>query len=439
MGWRDNLHLEGRGSFRDVEFLVNGVTSTVGRRTVIHTFPGRDFPSTEDNGMKPKAFGLEAFVIGEDYMEQRDALREAFETEGPAPLVHPYWGKFTVVVVGDVRIQETTAEGGMARFTLNVVEAEEAPPIVEKQDTEKEVEEEAEKATEAVKEQADEDLDAGPPNIAEIIQAAINTVTAAVAVVNTVKGKVNAVMNKIDEIAEAIEAVADAVAALVAFPGQLVDAVTDAVGAVMDAVGSIGDAFDSYFDDDETPGDVAGNPLSAALGSTPASGDKRLEALMVAFREIFAYGDDFTELSTLTPTLRTTANNRDAIVVVFKSVAVIQAARVAATMPISSATLAISTRNELFEAIDELLEDANDTVYGALVDLRAAISRHFTQVSEQLPQVSTFTPKKTLPALVIAQMVHGDAKRDAEIIDRNNIKNPAKVPGDEALEILFDS
>jgi prophage DNA circulation protein len=44
-----------------------------------------------------------------------------------------------------------------------------------------------------------------------------------------------------------------------------------------------------------------------------------------------------------------------------------------------------------------------------------------------------------LPALVIAQHLYGDSLRETEIIDRNDVRNPCRVPGGVELEVLSDA
>jgi prophage DNA circulation protein len=51
----------------------------------------------------------------------------------------------------------------------------------------------------------------------------------------------------------------------------------------------------------------------------------------------------------------------------------------------------------------------------------------------------TVTPPETVPALVLAQELYGDATRDAEIINRNAIRNPAAIVGSEPLSVLSNA
>jgi prophage DNA circulation protein len=64
---------------------------------------------------------IRAFILGADYLKQRDALISACEEYGPGKLVHPYFGTRTVNCV-TCREFETSLEGGIIHFDLSFVE-----------------------------------------------------------------------------------------------------------------------------------------------------------------------------------------------------------------------------------------------------------------------------------------------------------------------------
>lgn len=76
MSWRDQLR---DGSFRGVPFKIQASRALVGRRGQVHEYPLRDKPYAEDLGRRARAFNVECFVLGADYMAQRDALIAALE------------------------------------------------------------------------------------------------------------------------------------------------------------------------------------------------------------------------------------------------------------------------------------------------------------------------------------------------------------------------
>lgn len=91
--WRLGLRA---ASFRGVGFWVNTSGGVGGRRLAVHEYPLRDDAYTEDLGRRAQRFRLRAFVVGDDYMDQRDALLSACQDlPTPAVLVHPYLGEIT--------------------------------------------------------------------------------------------------------------------------------------------------------------------------------------------------------------------------------------------------------------------------------------------------------------------------------------------------------
>lgn len=129
MSWRDQL-AQAKAKFRGVEFYVDRHDIDSARRVVVHEYPGSDQPDTEDMGARAKLFDLDAYVLGDDYMTQRDALEAALDKAGSGELVHPYRGHIQVVVLG-FRLTESTREGGMARFSIRFVRASETEIRVE--------------------------------------------------------------------------------------------------------------------------------------------------------------------------------------------------------------------------------------------------------------------------------------------------------------------
>ena len=57
------------------------------------------------------------------HASRHDELIAALKQRGAGELVHPYYGRKTVTLVSPARISETPDEGGMARFSLDFIEA----------------------------------------------------------------------------------------------------------------------------------------------------------------------------------------------------------------------------------------------------------------------------------------------------------------------------
>lgn len=437
MPWFEDLHLDGDGSFRDVRFRVQSITSNVGRRTVVHQFPGKDKPFVEDLGRDARRFNVDAYIVGPEYMVGRDELRDAIENvAGPGRLVHPYWGSLDVTVVGQASFRETPNEGGIARIRFAVVEAGDELPITEP-DPKEEVEEAADEADEAAAESYESEWSLLGA-IADVVQAAINVVDAVASDINKIKGYVNAAMNVVDTIGDAIASVAEGITDLINLPGAIADSFEGIINDVAGAFAGIGDAWDSYFDDDEEAGQVAGTPLTSPTGAAPASGDKRADIGMKTFREMLTVGSDLPDVPLGTGQREIEARNQAAFLRLVRSQMIIATIRAMTNIPFSSLTKAEEVRDEILDALDAEIEDADDTTYGPYVNLRVTFIKYIAQATAELPRVIEFTPATTLPALVIAQQLYGDSTRDEDIIARNSVRNPCEVPGGEVLEVLSD-
>lgn len=120
MSWIDQLQ---PASFRDVPFQVHEVSHQAGDTVVIREYPFQDLPTVFRMGEGAEEIKFSAYVIGDDYIEQREALREVLSGEGV--LIHPTAGTIRVYVAGRYGIKEAIVEeGGMARFDLTFIRAE---------------------------------------------------------------------------------------------------------------------------------------------------------------------------------------------------------------------------------------------------------------------------------------------------------------------------
>ena len=120
MSWKDNLQ---DASLRGIAFKVDSDEATFGRRVQVHEYPNRDKPWAEDLGRATRRFSVQAYLIGDDFFEQRNRLIEAIEKPGSCTLIHPYYGEMTVVVDDAVRVSHSQSEGRMCRISFSFVES----------------------------------------------------------------------------------------------------------------------------------------------------------------------------------------------------------------------------------------------------------------------------------------------------------------------------
>lgn len=425
MGWRDTLQT---ASFRGVPFYYDGVTSTVGRRSVVHEFPGRDDAEVEDLGRLAVRFELDAWLVGDDYDTQRDRLVAAFETAGPGELVHPYWGTRRVALAGDIKITESPREGGLARVTVSVVEVGERAPTARAVDTAANV---AAAADDAV---AELELVAIPglamtDLIEQTVDAAQVAVEAGFTKLREAKTSINSALNLGDDGIAALLVAADEVADIIRSPTEVVELVVGKLAEVFTSVSTVAEGVADLI--------ALGQDLELPYSFGPASQASRSDVLMAAWRIMDTFdADGVTALGTASQGAAQAAQLAF-IIRMFRIAAVIEATRATSELTFDSFDRAFSVLDELTAAIDDLAADATeDGEYQRLVDLRAAFALHIQTTAADLPHIVEHTPPSATPALVLAHELYGDSTMAEDIIARNGVRNPQVVPGGVTLQVL---
>lgn len=117
--WRLRLQ---PASYNGVTFHVDVGTRTSGRRKHLHEFPKKNVGYLEDMGRKARRWTVQAYVIGPNFEDYRDALIEELEADGNGTLVHPTDGEDTVGVE-TYSVTERRERGGWAEFEMTFTEA----------------------------------------------------------------------------------------------------------------------------------------------------------------------------------------------------------------------------------------------------------------------------------------------------------------------------
>ncbi len=385
MSWREDLR---PASFRGVPFHVEAHDLTGGRRLALHQFPLRDEPYAEDLGRQGRNQNVDAYVVGDDYMAARDKLIAALEKAGPGSLVHPYLGTMQMAV-RSYRLRESTRDGGIARFAIAFVEAGAAAFPSAAADTAGQ----CQLAADTLLETAAEDfkswwnVDGLPQPVIAELEAELD---------RTLDGVTRLVGHIAGPIAAEIRAPANMAAAL--------------IGAVAQVAA------------------VAGSPLQAA----------RL------YESLFSAGSRSAPVPTNTPTRRRQARSVNALHQLTRRAAVAEASRQSARAEFTARADALAQRTTLTAALDAQSAATDpvsgapiaDAVYQAMADLRAAVAEDLRIRGARLPELTRYTPPGTLPALVVAHRLYGDATREGEIVNRNRIRHPGFVGGGQGLEVL---
>lgn len=420
MAWRDNYRA---ATFRGVGFFVASADSSHGRRQAVHETAQRDIPYTEDLGRKSREFGITGYLLGKEYDVAREELIKVCEQAGPGVLVHPYRGELTVVCRG-LTVSETSDEGGKCTLSMTFLEAGEASYPSAKVDSVNAISAKAEEVTEASKDNFVSDfLTKGYPSF----------------------------------VADAATAQIKGLSDFLSSPEFIVSSDIQAVSDYYDKVKSIGaDAFSLI----QAPFDFAEQVVDAVGSIRSAFGSGAFGMLMSLYEQYFPSADDEpsspgTPSSSSTPSRQQVVKNTAAVAALVRQAAVSEAAVAAVvtqtTESVSSGgtkttseptkydsyEAAIVVRTELSDRLDEESETTNsDLVYGAVTDLRTAVVRALPDPEQDLPRLATFSPKQTLPSLVVAYQLYGDSSRAEEIVLRNDPRRPGFLIGGQQLEVL---
>lgn len=414
--WRDRIDPELRGSFRGVEFNVEYADTSGGRRWLVFEYPRRDQPYTEDMGRRAKEWRLSFFIVGDDYDLQRQRMDDALDAPGAATLVHPYRGRFSVVAA-DVRSSESWDEGGICKYDVTFVESGEDLLPETSVDTQREVDQAANDA------QAEAEKDFWDRWSVEGLTGWS---------LEAIERDLTEVMGEIESV---VGGIADEIASVIRFPMNIVGIVLGGFNRLRNAVMRPINALDLY----------SGNSILSKSDSD-SSGSLRLPPgpparTIRTLRRIATPAKAVVIPAGSSPEVARRAINTLAAQQLNGRFAAITAARVMADTDWISRRDAEVAGSETLALIDEQLETEapiNDLVFNTLVALRAAVITDLRTRTTALPNISSYTPQTTLPALVIAQRVYGDATRADEICVRNNVRHPGAVRGGMTLEVLSE-
>jgi prophage DNA circulation protein len=406
--WRDNLR---DASFRGVAFHVSSQDTTGGRRNVTHEYPLRDDPYVEDLGAKGKRWTLECYVIGDDYMTARDRLQDALDAEGAGALVIP-WKGTVQAAVEEYRMRESIKEGGWAKFTVQFLLTGQSAQPSSTVATSAAVT----TASAAASEQAQGEF-ADSWSVSSGLPEWVRTkaVSKVLAVISTVQ--------KVAALAALAAAFKSEAESLISTPEKL--------AARMAAL------LESFFLSSSSS--TSSYSVTSATDSVASSSDgwAAQSALAALAAELGASDSSTTSTtSTSTENKAVVVDNSAALDTLVATLAVVQAAEASADMEFESSDQAEELMEALSEALDETAATASDDMYLTLTDLRTAVVQDISARGADLASLKAYTPAATLPALVIAHSIYGDATREDEIVSRNNVRHPGAVPGGQALEVL---
>ena len=396
-----------QASFRGAAFEVDDADESGGRRLARHEYPLRDLPFAEDLGRKAGEWRIRAFIVQgrtRDYAEARDALRKALTAYGPATLIHPWLGEITVAVER-FSLRETTSKGGYCEFDIDFVEAGQRENPAAKTDTAQDVGQTAQKCREALRE-----------SFTALYQPLSQELSACLDALNRGAAEVMEYLQLPGElIAEAL----DFAGGLIGQPSGLAGALFGIFGALLGSL-SAAEALALGFDFGLLAGGSVDENGYFHYGPASALPARRREVL-----DRLLAGGGVTIIPAATALKRHLAQ-----------VVVMEDAAASAGLDFVTADDALAVRKTVLDGLEAVAPVAADPVFAALSGLRLSVARDLTTRGGELPRVRRAELPASMPALVAAWRLHGDAARADEIVARNRIRHPGRVPGGTVLEVL---
>ncbi len=385
-------------SFKGIPFKVDSTDTEVGRRVVTHEYPLRDTPGSRDLGRKAEGFTIDGYVLGANYEAERDALEDACKSEGPGTLIHPYKGSKEVVCTG-CRIRESKSELGIAYFSLTFVE-----------------------------------------NGKQVFPTAnVNPKSKLKTTIEDLQGVSSTAFEKVYTVADSPSFVSDSAEESITGFADIVDGEASKVGAVS---GKLADYTYQIRQMRATVGDIAQTPssvsanfknsLNALLALAPGGGGDMKRAL----NGTLSFGAGVTENSDTESRIQEYLNAK-AMRDLNKQLVVGLLSSEASDRTYASHEDAKKDRDEILDLIDEVLDETNDDdVFLGFQKLRNELVKAVPGDDQELPNIVTIQIPAVAPSLVLAYDTYENLDLENDIVQRNNISNPAFIPPARDLKIL---
>lgn len=433
--WRSRLR---DASFRGVAFSVEDDESTFGRRVQVHEYPNRDKPFTEDLGRATRRLTINAYLIGDDYANQRDRLIGAIETAGPGTLVHPQYGEMQGSIDGHVRVSHSNAEGRMCRVSFQFVESGELSFPTAGAATANRLKESGGFFDEAIEGMYEAFSLSGIPDFIQsdvLVDAAdmLGTVADAFQMVDSgvsaamrlLQGDLSVILMPPSAASDFVHALQKAWRAGERLSGDTSDLVTMV----------------------KTMSGVTLDPGLAPHGTWPTdSGSVKVQKtqsnLVASAIRTTAISTSISVVTDL-PQPRTapsqslqagsmsrTAGAQAATDIINVSHPSLDSANVSNTISSPPTWDALTDiRSAINTAIDqEQLRIKDDDLFLQISALRTDLNRDISGRLAQVERTAEIMPSEVQPALVLAASWYDDADRESDILDRNTIQHPGFVP-----------
>lgn len=410
--WRDRKQA---ASFRGVPFWVDTDNVPVGRRTQVHEYPQRDQPYTEDMGRQTRKYRFSGFVVGDDCLSQRDRLLTALDKPGAGELVHPWFGRLTVTA-GECEVSHARDEGGMVRFALEFIDGTLEFPV------------QAPNTKQQLVKQQD--------SLLASIQSRFST---AMAAVNLAGQRARALRTALSSVyafgINFLKPMTSLASDLDAFVNDLVNAPDAFAASLLSDLTRLERTFDGYGAGSQLKSSQAMAEAIPALQTaapvTSTADEAAIQAAVIGLIQDAAILGLVLDMAEV-PIADVSSSGQAASLAAQmgeQGLTTVAGAAELTSVPVADDILEL--RDAISEAVWAVAADSAPDHFSVLSDARLRLDRHLTEVARSGVWLRAYTPRQTVPSLVLAYSLYGDALRGAEIVSRNRIRHPGFVPATE--------
>jgi len=376
-------------SFRGVPFFIQGAGYTTGRRNVKHVYPRQNIVDHEDMGQDDKTFSLDAYVLGDDYYNQRNRLEDALDLGGSGVLVHPYRGVLTVVV-DSYSVNERTSKGRFADIKLNF-SLQAIDSLTAGDDTKRRVLNAKQSLLGA--------LLAGFNKAYDATQGALGELSDARETLQGVFGLLDAAKRTVSTVADFKRELENAQGGVIALSLNATSLVTS-----MQRICNWGT------DPSSTP-----NAAKITSGNAAIQASEQWEMVNTP---LTASGSPANQIANL-----------------MKHEATAALVGIAPFVPYATAQAALEAQADLFDLLDEQMETATDIIFEILRETKRALYNDFQSRIINLPQLVERELSEPTNALALSYDLYGTIDDAEETATSNDLIHPGFIPANVLLKL----
>jgi len=451
MSWRQKLSWapgqRGKASFRGAPFYVDFTDTSIGRKTETHYVQGKGEDNdvwTQDLGSEPDTFTVSGYVIqnlanGYDHFPERDKLISALKTRNTdknvGVLIHPFYGKIDVCLVGTASISEgLQGDCGIARFSMTFQQYKK--PIF--------------------KQQKKDDIATVDTSMLGMVNAALDSFTDFMYMAGSytssltapITGVMNKTMNAINSVNgavsstvnDALNTVNTAIATIDSVldaPCTLANTILGAADAVKGIVGMAGEVVQGGIIGG-CSGQLRGSQTVMDGSTVPANiGERLVKSLSIG---------SIYESSDLGSVSDEQSNNLELVANVGQTSMLSNACGIAIRIEYTSQDQMLSTMQSVTDGLDNLIDrlgsqtDINDELlFQQVQKLRADfITSMLSKYSDLAKEYDYKVSNDVENSLVLAFKKYGDIDRADDIFNRNRsqVRHPAFLPSGNTIRLL---